>query len=149
MGERAIFRNTMGLVLSAVFVAGCLPGTGAGAPPSSAPSDDVFISMLRAIEERRADRFAAAVALTANPDKETIWQNLNTFLDNAEKIELDVTVDRRIHKADEVIYLFSWTRKYQKRDTGETVTDSGESEWSFSNRTGRYLLVQMTGNELF
>lgn len=132
-------------------LASCLPGSQTGfAPPStSTPADEVFINMLRAIEEKRPEQFLAAVSSTCNPDKDDLWNKLNDFLKNADQIELVVSVQRRNKKPTEITYIFTWERRHSSRETGEVLTAKGQSEWTISRVTGRFLLEQAAGDLLF
>lgn len=138
-------------MLSCILLTGCLPGSeGAGAPPSiSAPADEVFMNLFRSVEERRADRFAAAVDPNSNPPREQLWDELNTFHGIAEDIEYNVSVERRIAQGDKTIYVFTWRRKHRDRDSGLNIDEQGRTEWTLSRASGRYLLVQSTGTAIF
>ncbi|MEK8022700.1 MAG: hypothetical protein AAB229_02725 [Candidatus Hydrogenedentota bacterium] len=135
-----------------LLTAGCVAGTGTsvGAPPStSAPSDDVFLHLLKSIEERRADRFAGAVDPTCSPNRDILWEDLNKFLGAADNVEYNVSVERRVSDLDRVVYIFTWQRKHQDRDSGEIVSTNGRSEWTLSRASGRFMLIQTTGTPLF
>lgn len=153
MMRRAGASLTAALVAAAA--SGCMgastgPVATIGAPPSAtAPSDDVFLLLLRSIEERRAERFAAAVDPTCTPSRDEFWTNLNTFLGTADNIEYNVSVERRVAEGDRVVYIFTWQRKHSDHETGEVRSLAGRSEWTLSRASGRFLLAQATGTALF
>jgi hypothetical protein len=137
----------------AMAVAGCLPGMTsdvAVGPSASADVDDVFVGLLRAIEEKRPDKFAAGVDPACTPSRDTLWDALNTFTGRADLIEYSVTVERRLKQDEQVTYVFSWQRKHKDRDSGETLNDGGRTEWTFAKQVGGpYLLVSQVGKSLF
>lgn len=139
-------------LLAAGSITGCLPGSGQNAapPPVSAPSDEVFANLFRAVEERRADRFTSGVAPDCAPASDKLWNDLTAFFNVAELIEYNVTVERRVVSGNSVTYVFTWLRKYDERETGRTVTGAGKSEWTFTRTPGGpYLLTQAVGMPLF
>lgn len=146
-------RTVIALLALGIFLTGCLPGSDLGGTLSSSrsPADEVFISLLTAVEQRRADQFVLNVAQSATPDRDNIWKSLTDFFKIADNIEFQVTVERRgkSENAEKHSYLFTWDRKYNDRATGNVVTVRGQSEWSLDGSSGRFLLTQMAGDPLF
>lgn len=143
--------SAMGVV--AVLFAGCIPGLmsdGSVGPTVATPSDDVFITLIRAIEEERPDKFTAAVDPACTPPRDTLWDGLNAYIARADLTDFNVTVERRIPQENQITYVFTWQRKYKDRQTGETVTDAGRSEWTLARQiNGPYLLTSAVGRPLF
>lgn len=138
-------------ILIALLPLGCLPGsqTASAGPSENAPADEVFMQLLRAIEERRVDRFTAAVDPVSDPPRDRLYEDFQTFTATADDIEYNVNVERRMSEGFNTIYVFTWQRKYRDKDTGQLVNTPGRSEWTLSRATGRFLLVQATGARLF
>lgn len=139
------------VLLATLLPLSCLPGSqNAGAPPAAnAPSDEVFINLLRSIEEERLDRFQAAVDPSSDPPREKLYEDMTAFLAAADDIEFNVSVERRISDRDKTIYIFTWQRKFRNTDSGELTNTQGKSEWTLSRSSGRFLLLQMTGTRVF
>lgn len=140
------------LAAAAIIVTGlvstsCLPGsqTAGSAPSVSTPADEVFINLLRAVEEKRADQFVAAISQSSNPDPDFLWNGLQDFMKHADQIDFTVTVNERLRKGEDIVYRFEWDRKYVSRGTQATITSRGRSEWTLSRETGRFLLQQVVG----
>jgi hypothetical protein len=120
------------------------------APSASAPVDDVFVGLLRAIEEKRPDKFAAGVDPACTPPRDTLWDALNTFTGRADLIDYSITVERRLPQENQITYIFTWQRKHKDRDSGETLSEAGRSEWTFAKQVnGPYMLISAVGRPLF
>ncbi|OIO33762.1 MAG: hypothetical protein AUJ18_02980 [Candidatus Hydrogenedentes bacterium CG1_02_42_14] len=139
------------VILLVLTSASCLPGTQSTGIAVKSPSDEVLASMIRAIEERKADKFISGVDATCIPTPDSLWSKLIDFLNAAELIEFVVAVDNRsIQGSDRVTYVFSWNRKYDNKTNGTTINDSGRSEWTFVKRPGEpFTLILMSGDQLF
>lgn len=146
----------LGIVLAvALTSSGCLydailgRSTAAGGYSTEHPCDGVLVAMIRSIEERRPDQFSQYIDVAANPSRDQFWLTLTNFLNRADAIEYVVTVERRHVDGIKVIYTFNWTLKYEEKSTGEVVTRSGRSEWTFLENLGAYTLISATGAPLF
>ncbi len=152
--RRAVVRLVLSLVLPVVLT-GCLYDAILGKGQSTLgigtehPCDGVLVAMLRAIEERRPEQFSQHIDIAANPGKDQLWLALTNFLNRADAIEYVITVERRHVDGININYVFSWTRKFEEKSTGQVVTASGRAEWSFIENLGAYSLISATGPPLF
>ena len=139
------------IVAISLSTTSCLPGsqTGTAPPTTSTPADDVLINIFRSIEEKRTDQFIAGVSQNANPDRDELWTKANDFFKAADQIEYNITVNTREKRGLEVVYIFTFERKYLSRVTGDVITRTGGTEWTISRASGRFLLEQIAGEDVF
>ncbi len=152
MGAQSRWAGLLAGFLLALSLVACLPGVQqTTAPPPDTPADEVFVGMLRSIEERKVERFMASVDPSCVPPSDRLWGELNDYLNRAELIEYIVTVERRVALQNGgVTYVFSWQRKHDSKADGSTVNAGGRSEWTFAQRPGEPpMLIQVTGQPLF
>jgi hypothetical protein len=112
--------------------------------------ESVFKEMMAAYEDEDARGFLDHVS------DERFRQDYITFTDalysdfrNYEIHQVDYWIDRVVPDNVKQFLFVHWEKRYENLDDGRQITRKGVSRFLFDEVDGRYLLIELAGNNLF